>query len=53
MYWIYNKKIIMKNHGIIQWSNGCYMFRFGWLDIFTIEQMKDFEKELKPTPGQP
>jgi len=47
MYWRYNKRIIVKNPGIIQWDDGCFIHRFGWQDRFTIEQMKEFGKEIK------
>jgi len=47
MYWRYNKKIIFKNPGFIQWEDGCYMHRFGWQYRFTIEQMSEFGKEIR------
>jgi hypothetical protein len=46
-YWIYRKKIILKNPGIIQWEDKSFIHRPGWQDKFTIEEMEEFGKELK------
>lgn len=44
---IYKRKIIMKNPGIIQWDDGCFILRANWQDKFTLKQMQEFGKNLR------
>lgn len=46
-YWIYRKKIIMKNNGIIQWDDLTIIYRPHWPNYYTIEQMEEFRKDIK------
>lgn len=47
-YRIFNRqKIIFKNDGIIQFENKSILYRLGWWDKYTLEQMDEFVKEFK------
>jgi hypothetical protein len=47
MYFIWRKKIIMKNSAYIQWDDLSFIMRPGWQDKYCISEMECLAKQLK------
>lgn len=45
--YLHGLRIVVKNPGIIKWSDGCHILRPGWEDRYSIKEMIRFGTDLK------